>query len=181
MWRTTPVGDTTFDDILLVCLESFYDAPVGAGGQAVSAYLGGFLYDYGQQYLRYNGIMNPATSMSPTDVSPTPIADAGPTHGNAFPMFGTGAAMYAQLGYYWPAVIGTSGVMPYVSAFQARWDRLGQWFGVYNIGASVLMDEHRSKFSIDLQNRPTFGTNAAGQVVAGTRMNQLVLQYQLAI
>ncbi len=63
--------------------------------------------------------MNPATGTSLS----TAITGAGPVFGNAFPMFGTGHAVYTQLGYLLPAkLLGEKGpaLMPYVSAGTER-------------------------------------------------------------
>jgi hypothetical protein len=180
MWRTNNAGDTVFDNMTLLAIESFYDAPISDNGTALSAYIGGFRYDYGPNYLRYNGIMNPATSQN-TDVTPTPLVNVGPTYGNAFPMFGTGNSLYTQCGVYLPKVIGTTGLMPYVSAFAAKWEMLSAWTTVYNVGCSLLFDGHRSKLSLDVQNRPTYGTNPSGDIVSGTRKTQVVLQYQVSL
>lgn len=176
-WRTDG-ADTVFDDLLLLSVESFYDAPIGNDGLALSAYAGAFLYDYGKNYLRYNGLMNPANGIN-TSVNPTPLNNVGPVYGNAYPMFGTGSALYAQAGIYLPSVIGTAGLMPYASVFSAAWDKLGTRMNVFNVGASLLMDGHHSKVSVDLQNRPTYGTDQDGRIVEGVRRTQVVVQYQL--
>jgi hypothetical protein len=154
-WRTTPQGDTLFEDMMLWAVESFYDAPIDADGRALSAYVGAFFYDYGQNYLRYNGIMNPA--------------NGGPTQGNAFPMFGTGSALYAQVGIYLPRMIGDIALMPYLSMQSAAWDKLGTRTNVYNAGASFFLDGQHSKVSLDIQNRPD----------QSTRKTQVIVQYQL--
>jgi len=70
----------------------FYDAPVNTEkGTALNAYVGYFNYNYGPGYLRYNGIMNPASSVS--------AGNSSGSQGNAFPMFGTGQVWYIQIGY----------------------------------------------------------------------------------
>ena len=45
----------------------------------------------GPNYLRYNGIMNPANGIT--------NGPAAGSQGNAFPMFGTGNVIYTQIGY----------------------------------------------------------------------------------
>lgn len=50
---------------------------------------------------------------------------------------------------------------------------------VFNVGASLLMDGHHSKVSVDLQNRPTYGTDQDGRIVEAVRRTQVVVQYQL--
>lgn len=154
-WRTTTQGDTILENMTLWAVESFYDAPIDSDGRALSAYVGAFFYDYGQNYLRYNGIMNPVNN--------------GSSYGNAFPMFGTGTAIYAQLGIFLPNVIGHIGLLPYVSIMSAAWDSLDSRMNVVNAGTSFLLDGQKSKVSLDVQNRPD----------QSTRKTQVVVQYQL--
>lgn len=167
MWRTgaTPT-DTVYEDMKLAAIESFYDAPVGESGHAISAYAGFFHTDYGTNYLRYNGPLNPGQS---------------PAYGNGLPMFGTGNVIYSQFGYFLPHVIeGTTGLMPYVTATLADYDKLSHVVSdTYAVGCSLLLSGHSAKFSVDLNNRPTFTTSATGATVKLGRATQFVLQYQV--
>ncbi|HLP27450.1 MAG TPA: hypothetical protein VK147_02340 [Candidatus Didemnitutus sp.] len=183
MWRTTSLGDTVFDAMAHLAIESFFDAPINHNGTALSAYAGFFHTNYGKNYLRYNGIMNPATAMSSQGVNPKPLGGVGPTYGNAFPMFGTGNVIYAQCGIYLPqSMPGGTGLMPYVSASYASYDRLdGRGCLVGNMGASWMLDGHRSKISVDVQNRPTYGELPSGDIVNGARQWQVLMQYQLSL
>jgi len=55
---------TQYHDMNLWSVALFYDAPLNTEkGTAFNAYAGYFHTDYGQGYLRYNGIMNPATEL----------------------------------------------------------------------------------------------------------------------
>lgn len=177
MWRLGNNADTVYEDMTLACIESFYDAPISTDGVALSAYAGFFHYNYGQNYLRFNGLMNPATGTSST----IGMQGAGPTHGNAYPMFGTGNAVYSQCGLFVPNVIGSAGLLPYASLFYANWDRVTLPTAVISAGCSVLFDKHRSKLSLDLQNRPTYTTNTAGTILTGDRKTQVTVQYQVML
>ena len=65
-WSSTDGGVTTdYHDMNLWSVALFYDAPLNVEkGTALSAYLGYFDMDYGPNYLRYNGIMNPANGIT---------------------------------------------------------------------------------------------------------------------
>ncbi|HZB15048.1 MAG TPA: hypothetical protein VE467_18540, partial [Chryseolinea sp.] len=65
-WSSTDGGVTTdYHDMNLWSVAMFYDAPLNVEkGTALSAYVGYFDMDYGPNYLRYNGIMNPANGIS---------------------------------------------------------------------------------------------------------------------
>ncbi|MBU3742016.1 MAG: hypothetical protein FGM24_06980 [Candidatus Kapabacteria bacterium] len=185
MWRTLG-ADTLFEDMLLMAVESMYDAPIDGNGTTLSAYAGLFRNDYGRNYLRYNGIMNPGTA-NQTGLDSTqvrPLTAFGPSFGNAFPMFGTGTVFYAHLGVYFPNVVAGAGLMPYVSTSQATFDRLdGRTTDVYNLGCSLLLDGLRSRLTLDIQNRPTYGISTTespfGELVEGARRTQVVMQYQV--
>jgi hypothetical protein len=122
----------------------FYDAPLNVEkGTALSAYIGYFDMDYGPNYLRYNGIMNPANGVT--------NGPAAGSQGNAFPMFGTGDVIYAQIGYLLKKdLLGASGtLMPYASLMRANFDQLKDQVIVYNVGVNWLIKGHTSKITLD--------------------------------
>jgi hypothetical protein len=166
-----------FYDMNLWSVAMFYDAPVDTEkGNAISAYAGYFNLDYGQGYLRYNGIMNPADGI----ITP-PVASG--SQGNAFPMFGTGNVFYAQFGYLFrPELLGGNGtLMPYASIMSADYERLdGGRMNVWGAGLNWLVKGHNSKITLDFQNRPIYEAEGGNLVSKGTR-NQVVLQYQIFI
>lgn len=170
--------DTVYHNMNLFAIESFLDKPLNAEkGTAISAYLGYFNYDFGKNYLRYNGIMNPAnaTTQPITGVS-------GATQGNAFPMFGTGNIVYGQVGYLLPkSLLGDKGqLQPYASLMHANFERLSDPMNVFDIGANWLISGHNSKISIDYQNRPNYKMNGS-EIVKDKRRSCIMLQYQVFI
>jgi len=168
------VIDTTYHTMNLWSVALFYDAPVNTDKQtAFNAYVGYFNYDFGPGYLRYNGIMNPASSVS----GPYPAG----SQGNAFPMFGTGKVWYTQVGYLMKKELlgeGHGTLMPYASLQSAGYDRLDKQMNVYNLGINWLIKGHMSKISLDFQNRPYYKEQGIDIVHAG-RKNQVVMQYQI--
>jgi hypothetical protein len=174
-WTSPDNGVTTiYHDMNLWSVALFYDAPVNAEkGTALSAYAGYFDLDYGTDYLRYNGIMNPANSIN---------NGPGPgSQGNAFPMFGTGTVIYAQVGYLLQQnLLNDSGtLMPYASLMRGTFDQLADPTSVYNVGVNWLIKGHSSKLSLDYQNRPVYERREDDLVKASTR-GQVVLQYQVS-
>src|SRR3990170_2384956 len=110
MWLSRDGVSTSFQNMTLWSVALFYDAPVNVDkGTAFSAYAGYFDLDYGTDYLRYNGIMNPANGINNGPFSGS--------QGNAFPMFGTGDVIYSQVGYLFKQdLLGSAGtLMPYAS------------------------------------------------------------------
>lgn len=97
------IGAAKYHDMNLLSAAVFFDTPMNAEkGTALNAYAGYFHTDYGPGYLRYNGIMNPGSAGTPGTTPLSNVANpaAGAAYANAFPMFGTGSVVYAQVGYY---------------------------------------------------------------------------------
>jgi hypothetical protein len=185
MWRSRG-ADTVYEDLLLMAVESMYDAPIDRWGTTLSAYAGLFHHNYGSNYLRYNGAMNTGTSMLTSDDSTAlrPLTQYGPSWGNAFPMYGSGEVFFTHVGVFVPRVLGAIGIMPYVSANLAWYERLNRTLtDVYGIGCSILLDGIRSRVTLELQNRPTYGVDISrdpfGELVNGERRSQVALQYQV--
>lgn len=167
-------ADTLYHAMNLWSAALFYDAPVNTEkGTALNAYAGYFNYDFGPGYLRYNGIMNPASSVS----GPYPSG----SQGNAFPMFGTGKVWYAQVGYLMKKDLlgeGNGTLMPYASLMSADYERLDKQMNVIDVGVNWLIKGHSSKITLDYQNRPFYEQQGADLIRSGRR-NQVVLQYQI--
>lgn len=167
-------ADTTYHSMNLWSAAVFYDAPVNTKtGTALNAYVGFYNYDFGPGYLRYNGIMNPASSVS----GPYPTG----SQGNAFPMFGTGKVWYAQVGYLMKKDLlgedhGT--LMPYASLMSADYERLDKQMNVVDVGINWLLKGHSSKFTLDYQSRPYYEQQGTDLIRNGRR-SQVVLQYQI--
>lgn len=166
--------DTTYHAMNLWSAALFYDAPINAEkGTALNAYAGYFNYDFGPGYLRYNGIMNPGSSVK----GPYPAG----SQGNAYPMFGTGKIWYLQVGYLMKKDLlgeGNGTLMPYASLMSADYTRLDKQMNVMNVGMNWLMKGHTSKLTLDLQNRPYYAQQGSELIRSG-RKNQVVLQYQI--
>lgn len=173
-WSTDSV-DTTFHEMLHLSVAAFLDMPVGKSS-AVSAYLGYYNLNYGPNYIRNNGIMNPADGVNAANAS---FNGAG----NAYPMFGTGQVIYAQAGYKLPdSLMGSLGtLMPFASAQYAYFDKLSDPVLVTDVGVNWLMQGHSQKLSLDFQTRPFFNANGTGDLVASGRKGTLILQYQTAL
>ena len=179
MWhRGSAATDTVYSDLNMWSLAAFLDMPVDrAKGSAINAYVGYFNLNYGTNYLRYNGIMNPASGSS------VALPGVSGIQGNAFPMFGTGKVIYSQIGYLLKQdLLGTGNgtLMPYAQAQIGNYERLTKTMGVYNVGINWLIRGHNSKFSLDYQNRPVYQT-LGNQLESNGRRSQLTLQYQVFI
>ena len=179
-WRKETNGDTTYTDMTLLSVESYMDIPLNKEkGTALSAYAGYFNLNYGKNYLRYNGIMNPANGSVATN------AIASSSYGNAFPMFGTGKVVYAQVGLLLPKkLLGEKGgqLLPYVSIMSGDYQKLNhRQMTVFDAGMNWLVNGHKAKVTLDYQVRPTYFQDTNGIHRAGSNKGSLTLQYQIFI
>lgn len=177
-WRKEG-ADTLYANMNLWSVASYLDMPVDKQkGTAVSGYLGFFYTDYGKGYLRYNGSMNPATGTN------LPISGVNGTHGNAYPMFGTGHVLYGQAGYKLKdGLLGSQGTfMPYASWQYSDYQRLADPVQLYNIGINWLIKNHNAKLTLNYENRPVYKNSADINVLEKNgRKGSWILQYQIAI
>ncbi|GAB3168592.1 hypothetical protein [Telluribacter humicola] len=177
-WRREG-ADTTYNSLNLWSVAGYLDMPLDrAKGTAVSSYLGYFSTDYGQGYLRYNGLMNPASGTT------QPLPGVGGTQGNAFPMFGTGNVIYVQAGYkFRDGLLGEQGtLLPYASLQHATYDRLEGGMNVWNVGMNWLIKGHTAKMSLNYENRPVYRASTTANLLSpSSRRGAWVLQYQISI
>lgn len=168
MWKLNTVGDTINHNMLHLSADIYYDAPVGSKGQAISAYASITKYDFGDNYTRNLGVMNPANGNN----NATILNGAG----NAFPMYGTGTTLYGQFGYKFKEnLIGKTTLMPYASIQSSNFNRLNDQMNFYDIGVNWLLANHTSKFTVSYQDRPIY--NTAGDQVS--RNGSVIAQYQV--
>ncbi len=175
-WRLAENGtDTLKTAMTLLSVDAFYDAPINtAKGTAISAYLAYSDYDFGKNYIRQSGPMNPANGNK--------LASVANGAGNNFPMYGTGKIVYAQVGYKMADnLLGKTGgtLMPYASMQYANYDRLADPMAYYDIGVNWLLAGHTSKLTLAYESRPIYTINANGEWHSTDRKAGVLLQYQV--
>jgi hypothetical protein len=180
--RDNAIGsvDTLFDDMLHLGIETFLDMPINKSkGTAINFFAGYYLTDYGNNYLRYNGSMNPANGTTAQN------ALQSGAYGNSYPMFGTGSVIYVQTGWLLKKNLfgmRSGQLMPFASAQLADYDALkNNKMLVFDAGVNCLLNGHNSKISLSYQNRPTYYKNGEVDVVKGKRKSCFICQYQIFI
>jgi hypothetical protein len=175
--------DTQYAPMKLACMEVFYDAPVNKEkGSALHLYLGFFSTNYGKNYIRYNGIMNPADGISVTGLA----KDVGSQYGNAYPMFGTGKVLYGQQAYLLPKnflgdLTAHGQLQLYASECISQYQRLGNQSNLnWSCGVNWLMPGNQSKITIDVSNRRAIQLYQS-DLFANTRRSTFTIQYQINI
>lgn len=160
-------SDTSYHDMNLFAVDAFLDYPF-SNGYALTAYTGYFFYDYGPNYIRNIGIMNPATG--------------GPLAGNAMPLIGTGNAFHLQAGLLLPPEWFNNKVkiQPYTSITDLRYEALENESGdlvpnqIYEGGVNFYLEGHHAKITLNYRNRPDFVDINHIQ-----RRNEIILQTTL--
>ena len=171
---TTDGITPTYEDLKLWSVAAFADLPLQDNKYALNAYVGYFDTDYGQNYLRNNGIMNPANG----NLDPTNFSGAG----NAYPMFGTGQTVYTQAGLRLPhGLFGDHGtLLPYASYRWSDYGRLQSNVHVFDAGVNWLINKHQSKVSVNYQLRSVFAEQADGRVGSDANASSAWVQYQVS-
>ncbi len=168
MWHQglTP-SDTVQTNMVQLAADVYYDAPVGANGEAVSLYGSATHFDFGPDYTRNLGVMNPANGTNNKN-----ILNGG---GNGFPAYGTGNVLYVQAGYKLKDnLIGKTTLMPYAALQHANYEKLNSPMNFVDLGIGWLLSGHTSKLTASYQSRPVYLANGD----LSERKNAFVLQYQ---
>lgn len=169
MWHLDTKGqDTVQTNMLQLAADVFYDAPLGQKGQALHLYGCYTYFDFGPNYIRNLGVMNPANGDGNSN-----ILNGG---GNAFPMIGTGSVVYGQAGYkFKEGLIGKTSLMPYAAVQLGAYERLKNPMLFVDTGVNWLLNGHGSKLTVAYQNRPVY--QADGKLLE--RKGAVVAQYQV--
>lgn len=171
-----------YHDLFIAGVDLFYDSYLNKEkGNAISAY-GAFSYaDYGLNYLRYNGVMNPTTGIN------TSVANLNSkANGSAFPMMGTGTTEFLQLAYkFRNDLLKKRGTLqPYfgvqVSQYQAlQYDNMV----VADMGLNWLVSGN-NRISLNYQSRPVYELNTTTKNyvnIPSARRGMVYLQYQISL
>ncbi|OOG72385.1 hypothetical protein B0E43_15965 [Algoriphagus sp. A40] len=177
-YREIDAGQVIQQGSKQVGLDVFYDAPINVEkGTALTAYAALIDYDFGPNYLRSAGAMNPANGVN----------DQGSFNGpgNNIPLIGTGQVYYAQVGYLMKKdLLGKLGTLqPYAQFIVSDYQRVETAITTYDVGVNWLQAGHRSKLSLDYQSRPILAKGETEKLVkneSDPRKGMLVLQYQFS-
>jgi hypothetical protein len=174
MWHLadTTKKDTVYEPLMNFAVDAYYDAPIGKNGAALNLYAAFIKANYGKNYVRNNGAMNLSDAVEKGSTN-----GSGP--GTAFPMYGTGNVLYFQAGYLLPNKNNYQiRYMPYVMLMHADYDKFKESMNVFDVGLNLFLKEHKTKLTLDYQNRPVFN-NTTWKV--SDRLGLFIVQLQLAI
>jgi hypothetical protein len=169
-----------YTNLLLWSADAFLDYALDREKQtAITLYASYSDYDFGPNYSRSLGVMNPMNA------SNNPLINKFSAYGNAFPMCGSGQIMYLQSAYLFKHDLLKSlgSVQVYADGMLADYEVFNDPMLVWDAGVNWLIKGHGAKISFNYQNRPVFQynpSNYTGSEVKGERKGMYVLQMQAA-
>ena len=184
-----PFSTTTTHDIKLFGADVFYDAPIDTTtNTALTLYGVYYNYDFGPNYVRNAGLINPGNGILAGSTGPASLT------GNALPLIGTGHSYYAQAGLLLPQnLLGSKArLQPYVAYLRNSWEGLHDTSGnrkevnVYDAGLNLLLDGHNAKITLNYRARPDFSdqtfipaNNGAATVNSVQYRPEVTMQFQV--
>lgn len=180
---------TRTHDIKLFGADVFYDAPIDTtSNTALTLYGVYYNYDFGPNYVRNAGLLNPGSGVVAGSPGPANLT------GNALPLIGTGHSYYAQVGLLLPKkLLGPKArLQPYIAYLRNEWEGLHDTDGnrksvnVYDAGLNLLLDGHNAKITLNYRARPDFSdqtfipaNNGAATVNSVQYRPEVTMQFQV--
>lgn len=170
-WTQNMSSDTARHDMLNLTADIIVDLPLNKGNtKSLTFYTCYYNYNFGPNYLRNIGINNPANGSNDTNYL---------GWGNMFPAQGTGQIIHSQFGirFATPKIKRLEALLPYVSVTRSDFDALDEPMVLLDFGLNWLLNGHRSKITIGLQNRPIYSYDSTNELTVSERKQTVVLQY----
>lgn len=174
----TSTGTVQSHNINLFGVDVFADLPFGPKEKkmAFTGYAVYYDYDFGPNYIRTVGIMNPSNAFA---AGTTNNAIQGP--GNSRFLLGTGSIFYAQAGLLLPKLNPdrkSSRLQPFVAYTNKKLDYLDETGHYFDFGANIFIDGHHAKITPQYSTRPLYYQDAGRRVVNGNR-GEFLIQLQV--
>lgn len=162
-------------DNTLIGVDAFLDMPIGPKSKemALSIYSVFYNYNFGPNYLRTNGIMNPGTKDSSYN---GPIAVEG--FGNAKYLLGTGNMWYTQAGFVLPNFSQKVKLQPFAAYTLKDLEGLNEIAHFYEFGANLFVLSQNAKVAYQYSSRPLFDAETKEVF---TRKGEHILTLQIAL
>lgn len=174
---SSELGVVQKHDINLFAGDVYMDLPVGSkkSNMAVTAYAVYYNFDFGPNYLRTTGIMNPGSVN--TAATATDRVLEGP--GNARVLLGTGSIAHVQAGFLLPKFKGNKiRLQPIASIAYKEFDALKAAGSFWDIGCNLFLDAHNAKITGQYSSRPLYDATTKD---LKDRKGELIVQFQIAL
>ena len=160
-------------------MDAFLDYPFGVNNVALTMYSVLYNYDYGTDYYRSVGIMNPAGGQltAPVNFENSVSIDG---FGNAEPLLGTGSIWMTQAGILLPATVGKKlGRFQVFSRAEVKQlDFLDEQAFNQDFGINWFIQGHHAKITLQYGTRQVF-TEQNGRYISNMTRGQWTLQSQI--
>lgn len=178
MWeRDGKKADTTYHPLSLWNVDVYYDAPLNKEkGTAATFYAAYSIYNFGKNYVRMLGAMNPVNA-SNSNVSLNGF-------GNAFPTIGTGNILYAEAAILAPEnwIKNHDRIQFFAGSQFAKFEALKDPMVMAQCGLNYYFKGNvLNKLSVQYQNRPVYNRNLNNEAVATDRKGMVTVQFQVGI
>ena len=168
MAHLTDVGAKRRDDTIVAGVDTFVDLPTG-GGTAFTGYANVVYMNFGPDYVRNVGIMNP--SLGTGEFAKKSLNGAG----NNVPTIGTGMTYYAQAGFLLPDMGRAGAVQPYAAVRWSQYEGLDSGVVVPDVGVNWFLAGHHAKVTLQYRSRPVFDVKDTKKVEVD-RKSELTMQ-----
>jgi len=146
-------GDFQSHNQSVLSADVFTDLPIGPKSKemAITAYSVFYRFNYGPNYLRNIGIMNPGT-INPNYTGTIAMEGAG----NGRNLLGTGNVWFTQMGFVLPKFSDSVKLQPFIAYTMKDLEGLKQIGNYYDIGANLFVLSQAAKISYQYSSRPLF-------------------------
>jgi len=164
MWRKSSsiANDTIFENMGVLGIDVFYERPLSAKGNTLTAYAAFNNCNYGENYLRMLATPNPASSGT----------------GSGFYGIGTGNIFYSQIGYLFPKANkekAIARVQAYTAIEYASLNALNSPMTMIEAGVNYYITGTLGpKFTLGYQNRSVFEPKTGEQKLFQTTRNHML-------
>ena len=169
--------DTLRHDMLLFGGDVYFDGPLVPGSKnSVTVYAAFHKYDFGKNYIREIGVMNPVTGGTSNTFNGS---------GNNVPLVGTGNVGHIELGIL-PGNLAfkeDGKIQFYAEETIAKWNALADLMMLHEVGVNYFIHgTNAAKLTLGGQWRPVFKTNNTTSKIENTGYKpMIVFQYQITI
>ena len=161
-------------DHQVVSADVFADLPIGSKSKEMSFtfYSAFYKYNFGPNYLRNTGVMNPGT-LNPEYKGIVAMEGVG----NGRNLLGTGNIWYTQAGFVLPKFSDVVKLQPFASYTLKDLDGLNDIGHFYDVGANLFVLSQAAKISYQYSSRPLFNPENKMQF---DRKGEHILMLQLS-
>lgn len=174
--RSSPaLAEIRRHNINLFSADVFADLPFGSAdkGMSVTMYSAYYDFDFGPNYIRTAGILNPGVPDPEAPQSKKVFEGAG----NSRVLLGTGKIFYSQAGVLLPKFKGSRlRIQPMASVALKNLDYLNEGGAYWDAGTNFFLDGHHAKFTLQYSSRPLYHLT---DKTLTDRKGELILQVQV--